>query len=142
MTALLDFPITTAADARDPLSVASAVRSFTHTELMVALNASGAKLTRALGKDVDTLVSLAEIGAAGMGVDEVRTLAKRVDAVRYALVAALQADLPGDEAGAVYTRLLGGQRRSAACNTLAHALRDHFLPKGKPVTLRDIAFLP
>ena len=130
MTALLDFPVATAPDSHDPLSVvASVVRSFDQAELTVALSASGARLTRSMCNDVDTLVSLAQLGTVGMGVDEVTATAQRVTAIRHAMVAALRADLPGDEAAEAYARLLGGKRRSVLASDLARRLVDHFRPR-------------
>lgn len=128
MTALLDFPVSTdGPDPRDPLLVASVVRSLKVTELAVALHASGAKLSRAL--DLETVASLAEIGVAGIGLEAVRVSAERVKGFSRALVASLQVGLSGAEAGAALDRELGGRRRGVLCNDLAHRLSNHFGPK-------------
>lgn len=114
MTALVDFPVTDTPDPRDPLSIASALRTLSLTELAIALHASGAKLTRAMDKDVDLLISLAEIGLASLGVDEVRARARR------ALEIAFDRDARGE-----YDRLFGGVRRGQLCTDFAYSLLHH-----------------
>ena len=114
MTALVDFPVTDTPDPRDPLSVASALWSLSLTELAIALHASGAKLTRAMGDDVDLLISLAEIGLAALGVDEVRARARR------ALEIAFDRDARKEHA-----RLCGGVRRDQLCTDFAYSLLHH-----------------
>lgn len=115
MTAVLDFPATLVPDAAAlPVEGASALRSLSLTELAIALHASGAKLTRAMDKDVDLLISLAEIGLASLGVDEVRARARR------ALEIAFDRDKQAE-----YDRLFGGVRRGQLCTDFAYSLLHH-----------------
>jgi len=129
MTALVDFPVTDTPDPRDPLAVASALWSLDLTELAIALHASGAKLKRAMDDDVDLLISLAQIGLASLGVDEVRARARRAHEIVF-----------DPDARAEYDRLFGGVRRGQLCTDFAYSLLHHSgrfsfeLPAARSVT--------
>lgn len=128
MTALVDFPVTETLDPRDPLAIADMVRSFDLDELTVALHLSGAKLTRAMSKDLDLLLSLAQIGAASLGPDEFYAYVDRMADARSAMVQEMQQGRSADETSAVYLRLLGGYRRSTLCTSFAYRLLGLFGP--------------
>lgn len=115
MTALANFPVTDTPDPRDPASVAAVVRELDITELSVALHVSGAKLLRSTGQDIEMLVSLAEIGTAAVGADEVRARARRSLEIVF--------DPDADDE---YKRLVGGPRRAQLCCDFAHRLYAHF----------------
>lgn len=128
MTALVDFPVTDTPDPRDPLTVAAMVRSFDLDELTVALHLSGAKLTRAMGQDLDLLVSLAQIGAASLGPAEFYAYVDRMAEARSAMVQEMQQGLSAEGTAAVFLPMLGGYRRSQMCVNFAYRLLGLFGP--------------
>ena len=126
MTALMDLPVTNTPDPRDPLSISAQLRCLRPDELAVALHLSGAKLTRAMAEDTDTLISLAEIGLAATGWANLIRYTARVSVARRALVIALQDKRPAEQLGERYVRMLGGARRATLCTDFSYRLAAHF----------------